>query len=84
MPSHTFDGGQAGAVDVRVIAARSPRRYLSRRHVAELFGVSVSTVTRWAQRGLLATIRTPGGHYRFPAEETHRAAGANLERAAEG
>jgi excisionase family DNA binding protein len=48
--------------------------FLSRSDVARLFGVSVSTVTRWARQGLLKTLRTPGGHYRFPAEETRRAA----------
>jgi excisionase family DNA binding protein len=54
--------------------------FLSRREVADLFGVSVSTVTRWARQGLLKTLRTPGGHYRFPAEETRRAAArATLE-----
>ena len=49
--------------------------FLSRRDVSTLFGVSASTVTRWARQGLLKTVRTPGGHYRFPAEETRRAAG---------
>jgi excisionase family DNA binding protein len=48
--------------------------FLSRRDVARVFGVSASTVTRWAQRGLLPTVRTPGGHYRFPAADVHRAA----------
>lgn len=48
--------------------------FLSRGDVARLFGVSVSTVTRWARQGLLKTLRTPGGHYRFPADETRRAA----------
>ena len=51
-----------------------PPEFLSRRDVARLFGVSVSTVTRWAQRGLLPTVRTPGGHYRFPAADARRAA----------
>lgn len=50
------------------------RGFLSRREVALLFGVSVSTVTRWARLGLLKAVRTPGGHYRFPAAETRRAA----------
>jgi excisionase family DNA binding protein len=58
--------------------------FLSRGQVARLFGVSVSTVTRWARVGLLPAVRTPGGHYRFPAEETRRAAGragvGNLQR----
>jgi excisionase family DNA binding protein len=48
--------------------------FLSRHEVADLFGVSVSTVTRWARQGLLKTLRTPGGHYRFPTGETRRAA----------
>lgn len=49
-------------------------RFLTRREVSRLFGVSPSTVTRWARLGLLRAARTPGGHYRFPAEETRRAA----------
>jgi excisionase family DNA binding protein len=44
--------------------------------VARLFGVSVSTVTRWARTGLLKAVRTPGGHYRFHADEMRRAARA--------
>ena len=48
--------------------------YLSRSQVARLFGVSVSSVTRWARTGLIRAVRTPGGHYRFPAEETRRTA----------
>jgi excisionase family DNA binding protein len=50
-------------------------RFLSRGEVSQLFGVSPSTVTRWARLGLLRAARTPGGHYRFPAEETLKAAG---------
>ena len=49
--------------------------FLSRGEVSRLFGVSPSTVTRWARLGLLKAARTRGGHYRFPAEETRRAAG---------
>lgn len=56
------------------VSVVEPPEFLSRRDVARLFGVSVSTVTRWAQRGLLPTVRTPGGHYRFPAAEARRAA----------
>ena len=48
--------------------------FLSRGDVAHLFGVSPSTVTRWARTGLLKAARTRGGHYRFPVEETRRAA----------
>jgi len=39
-----------------------------------MFGVSVSTVTRWARTGLLRAVRTPGGHYRFREDEIRRAA----------
>ncbi len=49
-------------------------RFLSRLDVARLFGVSPSTVTRWARQGLLQAVRTPGGHYRFPAAAMGRAA----------
>ena len=49
--------------------------FLSRGEVSRLFGVSPSTVTRWARLGLLKAARTRGGHYRFPADETRRAAG---------
>jgi excisionase family DNA binding protein len=42
--------------------------------VARIFGVSVSTVTRWAQHGLLPAVRTPGGHYRFSVAAVKRAA----------
>ncbi len=55
-------------------AKEGDRPYLSRSEVARLFGVSTSSVTRWARAGLIKAIRTPGGHYRFPAEETRRAA----------
>jgi excisionase family DNA binding protein len=44
-------------------------RFLTRVEVARLFGVSASTVTRWARAGLLASVRTPGGHYRYRAQD---------------
>ena len=54
---------------------RNPKEtFLSRGEVSRLFGVSNSTVTRWARLGLLFALRTPGGHYRFPAKETLKAA----------
>ena len=60
--------------DASDAAHREKEEFLTRREVSALFGVSVSTVTRWARLGLLRAIRTPGGHYRFPAAETRRAA----------
>jgi excisionase family DNA binding protein len=47
-------------------------RFVSRRDVAKLFGVSASTITRWARTGLITAVRTPGGHYRFRAEDVLR------------
>ena len=49
---------------------------LTRRQVAALFAVSASTVTRWANKGILKTRRTPGGHYRFPTAEIRKIASA--------
>ena len=54
----------------------SQPEFISRGEVARLFGVSASTVTRWARTGLLRAVRTPGGHYRFHADEMRRAARA--------
>ena len=39
---------------------------MSRVEVAEMFQVSLSTVTRWARQGRIPAVRTPGGHYRYP------------------
>ena len=69
--------GGIKAIRIGFTAGRSIEndQYLTRARVAKLFGVTPSTVTRWAQRGLLKTIRTPGGHYRFSAKETLAALG---------
>jgi excisionase family DNA binding protein len=37
--------------------------------VAALFRVDPKTVTRWAQQGKLRSIRTLGGHRRYPEAE---------------
>jgi excisionase family DNA binding protein len=44
-------------------------RLLTAREVAELLGVSVETVLRWARRGELPAIRLPGGALRFRVDE---------------
>ena len=44
-------------------------RLLSRAEVAELFQVSPSTVTRWAEAGMLPSVRTLGGHRRYEAKD---------------
>jgi excisionase family DNA binding protein len=40
--------------------------------VARLFQVSERTVSDWARRGRIPSVRTPGGHRRYPAEEIYR------------
>lgn len=37
--------------------------------MAVLFKVSIMTVTRWAHTGRLVYGRSPGGHFRFPADQ---------------
>ena len=47
-------------------------RLLRTREVALLFEVSERAVTDWATKGRIPSIRTPGGHRRYPAEEVAR------------
>lgn len=42
-------------------------RPLTTGDVATIFGVTLTTVKRWAEDGRLASFRTVGGHYRFRA-----------------
>ncbi|WP_308198547.1 helix-turn-helix domain-containing protein [Actinomadura terrae] len=46
----------------------NPGDLLTRDEVADLFRVEPSTVSEWARRGRLRSIRTPGGARRFRAE----------------
>ncbi|MGL4174051.1 MAG: BldC family transcriptional regulator [Actinomycetota bacterium] len=40
--------------------------------VAALFRVDPKTVTRWAKAGKLTSIRTLGGHRRYPEHEVRK------------
>lgn len=42
------------------------------REVAAMFRVTPKTVSRWADLGRIAFIRTPGGHKRFRESEVNR------------
>lgn len=46
-----------------------PDELLTPAEVAALFRVAPKTVTRWAQSGKLASIRTLGGHRRYRARD---------------
>lgn len=37
--------------------------------VAALFQVSERTVSEWARRGRIPSVRTPGGHRRYPVDQ---------------
>lgn len=47
----------------------SDDQLLTPAEVAALFRVAPKTVTRWAQSGKLASIRTLGGHRRYRASD---------------
>ena len=47
--------------------------------VATLFQVSERTVSEWAKRGQIPSVRTPGGHRRYPAEGIRRLLQAGRE-----
>lgn len=49
-----------------------PRALMTPGEVADLWKVDPKTVTRWAERGLLNSIKTPGGHTRFFQDEIHK------------
>lgn len=54
-------------------------RLLRTREVALLFQVSERAVTDWARKGRIPSVRTPGGHRRYPAEQVR----ALLEQASD-
>ena len=52
-------------------------RLLTRAEVANIFQVSPSTITRWAEAGKLPSVKTLGGHHRYEARAV-RALAQNL------
>jgi len=49
-------------------------RYLTLKQTAERLNVHTATVRRWADQGTIASVRTPGGHRRFPESDVERLA----------
>lgn len=45
------------------------KRLLRTSDIALLFQVSERTVAEWARRGRIPSVRTPGGHRRYPSEQ---------------
>jgi excisionase family DNA binding protein len=58
--------------------------HLSTEQVARLLDVTVSTIKRWADEGLIACIKTPGGHRKFELTEVTRFAEQHGMRLAGG
>lgn len=46
-----------------------PKELMTPSEVGKALRVDAKTVTRWAERGLLRSIKTPGGHNRFYADD---------------
>ena len=53
----------------RMVPTSTEPRYLRTAQVAKLLHVSPTTVSRWAQEGMLPYLRTLGGHRRYPDAE---------------
>ena len=51
---------------------KASRRYLTTGRVGQILEVSPAAIKKWIQQGKLAAFRTPGGHFRIPAEEFER------------
>ncbi|MDO5724284.1 MAG: BldC family transcriptional regulator [Flaviflexus sp.] len=61
------------------MATRHDKSLLTPSQVAALFHVDPKTVTRWANAGKLDSIRTLGGHRRFPRENVEELLGRKIE-----
>jgi excisionase family DNA binding protein len=57
-----------------------PPRYLRSGQVAKLLGVSREAVARYARKGKLPSVRTLGGHRRYPETEIRELVATNTFR----
>ena len=63
------DGADAPSASSGGLAPSATEELLTPGEVAELFGVDPKTVSRWADAGKLAALRTLGGHRRYRSRE---------------
>lgn len=70
--------------EIRTLAKESvtgaSSRLLTAAQVALLFGVSERTIRIWANRDWIPAIRTPSGHWKFPALEVAHAYEMGLQQ----
>ena len=59
-------------------------RWVSLAVASQLLGVNKATLRQWADRGVLRTFRTPGGHRRFARQDLLRLAGKPAMPATDG
>lgn len=72
MPGGETDERQAlvhQILEPGAVSAAFEGRLLRTREVAMLFQVSERAVTDWARKGRIPSVRTPGGHRRYPADQ---------------
>src|SRR2546426_8430283 len=62
----------AASRDVGVVSMRD--RFYSTADLSRMCGVSISTIKRWTDAGLLRCVRTPGGHRKFRVQDVAEAA----------
>src|SRR2546422_10975194 len=62
----------AASRDVGVVSMRD--RFYSTADLSRMCGVTISTIKRWTDAGLLRCGRTPGGHRKFRVQDVAEAA----------
>ena len=62
-------------------AAARAGRLLSSKEVSAIFGVSVSTLTRWRVEGKISFVRLPGGTVRFRFDQVRAICDAQYDAA---
>lgn len=67
----------ATVAELAALTVRDPGSLLLPGDVASLFRVDPKTVSRWALAGLIPSMKTPGGHHRFRADDVLAALGAD-------